>query len=175
MKTKYIITKATLASATVLLLGTACSSHKSTPAHQPAINQNWEAPATLMGKTVVWDYSHATSYESEDGGQWSVIRTDNSIETEDFTSIRNMGINPEGNLSRHGVKNGTYLVKNHGKYSGYDYKQTGRDTGTLTIYGWEDMTTYSLLFDTATTGTATYQGEGEGTYWKGSGVRFSIK
>lgn len=182
MKTQYTIARAALASATVLLLGTACSSHKSTPAHQPAINQNREAPATLMGKTVVWDHSHAKCYECEYGGQWSVIRTDNSIEstdnsieTEVFTSLRNTGIDSEGNLSRHGVKNGTYLVKNHGKYSGYDYKQTGRNTGTLTIYGWEDMMTYSLLFDTATTGTATYQGEGEGTYWKGSGVRFSIK
>lgn len=158
-----------------LLLGTACSSHKPTPAHQPAINQNREAPATLMGKTVVWDYSHAKCYLDEGDGHWCLNSRDNNIETEVFTSLRNTGIDSEGNLSRHGVRSGTYLVKNHGKYSGYDYKQTGRNTGTLTIYGWEDMTTYSLLFDTATTGTATYQGEGEGTYWKGSGVRFSIK
>ncbi len=37
------------------------------------------------------------------------------------------------------------------------------------------MTTYSLLFESATTGTATYRGEGEGLNWKGSGIRFTIK
>lgn len=175
MKTKYIITKATLAFATVLLLGTACSSHKSVPAGQPAINQNSGAPAALMGKTIVWDYTHAALYEGEDGEPLSLVHRDNNIVTEAFTSIHNTGIDSEGNRSTHGVRSGTYLVKSNNKYSGYDYMKTGHNSGTLTIYGWEDMTTYSLHFDSADTGTATYSGEGEGANWKGSGIRFAIK
>lgn len=170
MKTKYIITKATLASATVLLLGTACSSHKSTPAHQPAINQNWEAPTTLIGKTVVWDYTHAKCYYCSDG-HWRLESRDNNIETEYYTAIRNTGVSPEGA----DIAGGRFLVKKGYGHTGYDYSKIGRTTGRVVTYASESDTIMILHFDTPTTGTATYTGSGEGDTWKGSGIRFIIK
>lgn len=175
MQRKYIISQATAVVVTAMLVS-ACSSHKNAPAGQSSIRQDSTSPATLMGKTIVWDYTHASRYEGEYGGPLSLMPKNNdNITTETFTSMRNTGIDPEGNLSTHGVRSGTYLVKSNNKYSGYDYMKTGRNTGTLTIYGWEDATTYSLRFDSATTGTASYKGGGEGMAWKGSGLRFAVK
>lgn len=154
------------------LLGTACSSRKAAPvAQQPIANQNGEAPATIKGKTFVWDYTQARCYTDYGNGKWEPVREKNNIIIDSFTSMRNTGVDPNGC----DTGSGPYLSKRGDQYFAYDYKKTGNNKGLLTTGGYEDSTTYSLHFDSATTGTASYKGDGEGMAWKGSGLRFAVK
>lgn len=161
MQTKHIFARAICLTAAVLL-STACSSRKDVAVNsQIADSQSWEAPSSIQGSTVVWH------------------DTDGSERKELYTAIRNpkTGLTPDGYDCPY---DGAFFAKEldideGGQYWGYDYKKTGRNTGVLYSYGSESGTAYFLNFDSATTGTASYQGGGEGDTWEGSGLRFTIE
>ena len=133
-----------------------------------------QSPASIAGKTIVFDYSNADSYERDFDSSWKRTQASHGIEITTYVSTRN---------TRRGqgydVGDGHYLAyktaDNQTSATSYDYKKTGIATAEIVEPGYEWETTYTLTFDSATTGTVTTSGGGEGMEWKASGIRFTIK
>lgn len=55
------------------------------------------------------------------------------------------------------------------------YTRTGPDTATLVVEEWEFIYTYTMRFSSATSGTASQSGYGEGMEWSTEGISFELK
>lgn len=136
-----------------------------------------QAPAAMpVGKTLYFDYSSATyvSKESDsttwtrgtDPGQLTVLTlTDKPNTKRDQYDAVGEGLY----LAREQLADGTKETVS------FNYRKTGIGTVEIELPGYEWGTTYTLHFDTADSGTATYTGGCESEEWKGDGVRFHLK
>lgn len=132
------------------------------------------APASLAGKTISFDYSSATCHLSCDGGKTWEVDTKSSGVSYKLTAKTN-------------AKKGTCDEVGDGKLlatcisggdktpTSYTYTKTGQKTATLVFPGYEWKDTYTLHFQTATSGIATCTGCAESDSWRQINIKFTIK
>ncbi len=135
-----------------------------------------QSPDSLVGKTIYFNYANASRALSGNGGEtWNTVRDSSTISSIRFSNTPNNKRN-----QGEGVGEGHFLsyqtMSDGGKSTtSYDYKKADAKTAKIVFPGYEWETTYTLNFETPTSGTASYHGSGEGEEWKGSGIKFNIK
>lgn len=136
-----------------------------------------QAPAAMpAGKTLHFDHSTAEHFnKGSDSETWQRDVSPNPLLTLSLSARPNTQRNQFS-----GVGEGHFLAREHhsdgttGNVS-FDYRKTAADTVEIELPGFEWGTTYTLRFETPTSGTAAYNGCGEGEEWKGNGIKFNLK
>ena len=141
---------------------------KSQPVEQKKAATNFSAPASLKGKKIVMDYSAAQTRNRNDGmpdGVWNAwSKCSSEKETTRVFGKNNKCLN----------------MKEDGESAYWSYKKTGTHTAELDNgMGYESglgfPATYTMTFDSATTGTMHMSTGGEGEESETTGIRFTIK
>lgn len=132
------------------------------------------APASLAGKTISFDYSSATCHLSCDGGKtWEVDKqaSDVSYRLTAKTNTEKGTCDEVGD----GKLLATCISGDDKTPTSYTYTKTGQKTATLVFPGYEWENTYTLHFQTATSGIATCTGLAEADSWRQTNIKFTIK